>query len=1276
MPVTFPIMVELGVNNVWTDFSDRVRYADKIRISRGRRDEGAQTDTARCTLTMENDDGALTLRNPSSPYYGLIGRNTPIRVSVMTGSTYLDLPSNSTADYASTPDDAALDITGDLDVRLDLTLANWLLPPGGGTTRTVEMIGKASSGQKSWFLGSRDGKLYFEWSTDGSNTMSASSTVPPTIPGTGRMTLRVTLDVDNGAGGHTVTFYTADSLNGPWAPVGDPVVGSGTTSIFASTAALRVGNATTFGYSLPVGRCHGAEVRSGIDGTIVANPDFTAQAVGTTSFADSAGRTWSTNGQSQITNRKTRFIGEVTSWPVRWETKHDIVVQIEASGISRRMGQGASPVRSPMFREFTNPSRSGIFAYWPMEDEASATEFASAVDGHPAMRLPAGSGVTPASYSAWAPSAPVPVFTSGVARAAVPNYTATGETAFRFFAHVPSGGVTGTDQLFRFSTTGTARTWSVWINTSGALDLRAYDVDGTQILSTGFDAFNINGKHVSIGVELVQNGANINVLLLVVYLDQADWPTTGTAASESATLLANTVGTVTEARFGASGLLNGTALGHLALATVQTAYANTFDALLGWNGETTSARLYRLALEELAFCFSASISDERMGLQGMQTLLALMREAEAADQGIFLDSRDLYPVFRFRDRNSLYNQDPAMVLDYTGSDGLVAPLDPTDDDQQVRNDRTVQRAGGSSTRRTLDSGPLSTQAPPNGVGRYDDSTTLNLYTDEQTGHHAGWLLHLGTWDETRYPVVRLDLSNATHMVETAETVDVGNRIDVINLPAWLPPDTVELLVQGYQETLDQFVWTIDYNCTPYGPWHVAVESSLSPLGRVDTDGTVLVEALDQDETAVDARVTAGPLWVGAAPTLITNYDFETDLSGWTGNGCTITREATPSLAAFLGDWSMKIVPDGVAQYPNAGSDITPVTVGRSYTLSGWLLCENTRSVDLNLNWFDGTGAYLSTTSNGQPVTAGEWTWFTVTATAPVGAGFANAAPTVPDFPPSTDVLWADMVTLRPAYANEMPEDFPYDVRVGGEVMRVTAATSSVYDRFARTATNGWGTAESGAAWTVTGTAADYSVTAGVASVAQPSANSAHVTLQTAPSADVDLYADCAVSALATGASLYTGPLVRALDGDNCYWARLDLTTANAVILTLRKRVGGTETQLGTYTTGLTHAAGTYYRVRVEASGTTVRAKAWLAASVEPDFWQISTTDSSLTLAGSVGTRSLRNTGNTNTSPSMRFQNFNLANPQTLTVTRGMNGITKTHSSGTALSLAHPAYTAL
>lgn len=77
------LKVELFLNGVWTDISAYVYYRDKIKITRGKPDETSQVQPQTAALTINNRDGRFSPRNPLGPYYGSIGRNTPIRISRM-----------------------------------------------------------------------------------------------------------------------------------------------------------------------------------------------------------------------------------------------------------------------------------------------------------------------------------------------------------------------------------------------------------------------------------------------------------------------------------------------------------------------------------------------------------------------------------------------------------------------------------------------------------------------------------------------------------------------------------------------------------------------------------------------------------------------------------------------------------------------------------------------------------------------------------------------------------------------------------------------------------------------------------------------------------------------------------------------------------------------------------------------------------------------------------------------------------------------------------------
>ncbi|WP_199572764.1 hypothetical protein [Streptomyces murinus] len=915
-----PLQVDLCLDgSTWTDITSDVRAEQQIKITRGRSDWGQQVDYSRCQLTLSNADGRYSPRNPSGPYYGQIGRNTPLRVSVNTGSVALDLPGGA-GDYASTPDAAALDITGDLDIRIDASLANWILAsyPSSGqpTYPRTELIGKFASTQRSYALSIIQGRPYLEWSVSGSTSIAAWCLTGLPLTTSGRLALRATLDVDNGAGGWTATFYTAPSINGSWTQLGNPIVSSsGATSIFSGSSTLKIGDATHLTFSPAMGRVHAAQVYNGINGTLVANPDFTAQTSGATSFTDSTGKVWSLSGNTQITNRKTRFVGEIASWTPQWDTGgFDPIVAVEAAGVMRRLGIGTVPTKSPMYREFTTAGRMGIgiVAYWPMEDGADSTTLASAYGHQPATFT---AGVSLASYSGWAASDPIPTLTSGSLRAMMPPYTldsvSTGSVGF--FASVPAAGVLSTQRLMSCTTTGTATTWSVWLNTSGNLAVRAYDGDGTQLFDSGFDTNVINGLDKYVILAMAQSGTNVSW-----YLEVADitgsMPTAipGNAPVQfelTGTLTTATTGRITQVQFGQDAGMNGTAIGHLAIGSTTAAFTASVGAIVGWNAEDAASRTARIGAEENLNSYPTSPGDEQCGVQPRDGALNIMRSAGDVDSGILAELRSRLGL-RYITRASMYNQPAALTLNYQGDDGLVAPLEPTDDDQGITNDVTVQRTSGSSAHVTLSTGALSTQVPPNGIGLYDTSSTLNLLDDTQPINHAGWLLHVGSWDETRFPVITVNLATAPTSIESAAAVDTGSRVQITNPPAWLPPDTIDLLVQGYAETLAQFTWTLAYNCVPYGPFKVAYESD----GRVDTAGSQLAAAMTSTATTASMSTTSGTRWVDSAA-FPAEFPFDVVIGGERMQVTAITGTTSPQ--TFTVTRSI----NGVVKAQSSGADV-------------------------------------------------------------------------------------------------------------------------------------------------------------------------------------------------------------------------------------------------------------------------------------------------------------------------------------------------------------------
>jgi hypothetical protein len=224
--------------------------------------------------------------------------DTPLNGLVIDGTS---------GDRATTPDAASLDIVGDIDLRAEATPRDWT--PSGNQTFVSKYT--ASGNQRSYkFQLNTAGTLSLLWSTDGTAVTTKTSTVAVTPPASGKLAVRVTLDVDNGAAGNDVKFYTASSITGTWTQLGATVTTGGVTSIFSSTAGGNIGASDSGTVDRFAGVIHKCIIMSGIAGTQVANPDFTIQANNATSFADTAtpAKTWTIQNNAELVVPQTNTI--------------------------------------------------------------------------------------------------------------------------------------------------------------------------------------------------------------------------------------------------------------------------------------------------------------------------------------------------------------------------------------------------------------------------------------------------------------------------------------------------------------------------------------------------------------------------------------------------------------------------------------------------------------------------------------------------------------------------------------------------------------------------------------------------------------------------------------------------------------------------------------------------------------------------------------------------------------------------------------------------------
>ena len=564
---------ELDLGGTQTDVSSYVyqRSGDSppVTLTRGRADESSSANPGTGTWEWNNRDGRFSPKNPLSPYYGLLGRNTPVRWSVPAQENYLRSESDA-ASGASCPDASGLHITGDIDIRLDMQLTDY------GNHDLMFKWG--ASGNFGWFLELTNGAVQFLWSTTGSDFPAATSTVPLPL---GRLTLRVTLAVASG----TVTFYTgpagnADSSTG-WTQLGAAVV-TGSTSIHASTAAISIA-----GW---YGSAYEAEVRSGIGGTVKAHPVFSAQSAGTTSFADAESNTWTLSGTAQITDRDYRWHGQMSAQPPKWDvTGRDMVVAATAGGLLRLINQGQAPLMSPIKRAFTLLSGAKApVAYWPMEDAAGATALGPAAGGQP-MTISGSPNLS--SNSDFACSAPLPVTNGGAFTGRVSYAGTWTDNQAAFLMEIPAGAEADNLVVAVLTTGGTIQTLTLRYHTAsaGSLELFGYDSTGTQLIDSGLVGFAANGKQLLIAIAL-QNAGGGNITW---HLD--GWAPGAPSPVGASGSISGTVGPVSRVSLNRDGTLTGTVFGHCAVLTAYQQLYNLFTAttpngvstgaLNGWAGE-------------------------------------------------------------------------------------------------------------------------------------------------------------------------------------------------------------------------------------------------------------------------------------------------------------------------------------------------------------------------------------------------------------------------------------------------------------------------------------------------------------------------------------------------------------------------------------------------------------------------------------------------------------------------------------------------------------------
>lgn len=604
-----------------------------------------------------------------------------------------------------------------------------------------------------------------------------------------------------------------------------------------------------------------------------------------------------------------RFYGEVSTWPTTWDISgNDVYSQITASGITRRLTQGTQPPQSAMYRGTVRLTDAPVVAYWPCEDIAGSATLASAVTGVPPLQI-AGTP-TLASDSSYACSQAIPSMGTGTFYTYIPSYTNASGAAFSvyFLCTIPSGGITDGSILARFTSSGTVTTWECYYlaANSGTIALRGFNAAGTKAvdtapqLSTGY-----NGTMMRIGINIADSAGSVSATLNTLRLDPAQnivlfnfWTTTAATAN---------TGVITSITIAPGRGLSGVTIGHVTVQAGAPAFFGQLNLpMVAWVNEDPAVRFFRLVTEEglgleenprpIVTFITALVGtpggyDRFTGLghQVPNPVLTSITDAANGRLGILYEPRNQLGI-GYRDKD-LYNQSARLTLD-ASLHQLSGPLNPVYDDQHLRNDWTVTRTGGSSVRATVSSGTNSVQSSPAGVGEYGDSTQVNVAYDFNLGDQAHWRAYVGTVNQARYPQLSINLRHPTFtssdtMMYAALSTGIGDRLDVINVEEWIPPDPISQIVRGYQEILGTFEHDMVFNCTPASVYQIFTVAD--PVrGRLDTDGCKLqLGAGISDPTITVVTAAAYPTWT----TNPADWPFDIRV---TGERMTVTAVGAPS----------------------------------------------------------------------------------------------------------------------------------------------------------------------------------------------------------------------------------------------------------------------------------------------------------------------------------------------------------------------------------------------
>lgn len=852
-----PAKIELLLNGTWTDITPYVYQRADITITYGKPNESQSITAASLTLTVNNRDGRFTPLNSSGAFYPYVTRNTQIRVSVVRAGATTGTTSYTGyrfwGEVSQWP--PQWDLSGK-DVYVNITAAGVLrrlnqgAAVGSPMTIYISTLTGANAPLGYWPCTDGTGSSSFASGISGGNTMTWTGTpglaADKSFSGSDPIA-QINGSVWDGVGngftdGGSQTWTTPGTYTWP-APTGVTSVdaqcwgaaggggewentfngvtltwytgggGGGGEYAAEGTAAVTAGH----NYTVVVGSGGAGSTgqgSGGVAGGNGGNSTFTGDSVtvtahgGTGGTSGAAGSGAGGTGSSNSIHHDGGAGGNGTFQTSSYS---------ESGGGGGGSGGSTGAGGAGGAGSGSDIPGAGGTAGTPDGGAGGAggdgtSPSSNGVQGSTPGGGGGGGGVqTYATYGGNGAAGQVKLTWTPVGGGTIPY-----ANVFRFLLDVPAtGGVDGAI-YGQMDTTGTITKVTVVYHTGGHLEVFGY-AGATQKFDTGSIAVSADGNPIVVDVELTPSGSAVAWTANVIA------PAIGATATNlgSGTVSSASIGAMSDAKVNVGGTETGAVgVGHIILQGVVTSLADLAAAAGGYNNERAGTRFTRLCT---AFGLGGELvgnaSDTPlMGPQPNDKLVNLLQQVEDLDRGQLFETRDQFGM-GYRTRVNMQNQTAVVVLNYATA-MLAQALNPTYDDQLTRNYITLTRTNGSSVIVQDTTDTMSVNNPPNGVGLYPYSLTVNAHADSQLANEAAWLLTLGTIDQERYPQVIVDLTRTevASVFAAVPSLAVGDYFQISNPPAWLPSGTINQLVYGWQETLNAYKWTITLNAVPESPY--------------------------------------------------------------------------------------------------------------------------------------------------------------------------------------------------------------------------------------------------------------------------------------------------------------------------------------------------------------------------------------------------------------------------------------------------------------------------